>query len=300
MRHSAIVVSWNAAEVLDRCLASIARQEVRGGLETIVVDNASTDGTAEVLARHAEHVRVIRSEHNLGFSLGNNRGAEAAQGEVLHFLNSDTELLAPYVLERLARAIAEPGVGLAGPRLEYPDGSLQPSCTAQPTVLRALAVESGLHRVLPNALLARVYPRLWSHDETRDMGWLVGAALSIRADLFRALGGFWPIQYAEEQDLARKVEERGLSVRFVHDARVMHVGNVSNRQNWSSPQRAARTAAAERAFLAEHYPPAQAAAIRAINVAGHTARALVLRALGERERAAVYASMARALLTPRG
>jgi GT2 family glycosyltransferase len=300
MRHSVIVVTWNAAEVLDRCLATVARQEVDGGLETIVVDNASTDATAQVLARHSGRIRVIRNERNLGFSLGNNLGAEAARGEVLHFLNSDTELLAPDVLERLARGLEEPGVGLAGPRLENPDGTLQPSCTAQPTVANALVVESGLHRVLPNGILARVYPRLWAHDETRDVGWLVGAALSIRADLFREVGGFWPIQYAEEQDLARKVAERGMSVRFVHDARVMHVENFSNRQQWSSPERAARTAEAERAFLAEHYPPARALAIRSINATGHAGRALVLRLLGERERAAVYAAMARALITRRG
>jgi GT2 family glycosyltransferase len=296
VRHSAIIVTWNAAEVLDRCLESLRRQEAAGGLETIVVDNASSDGTDAVLARHADHVRVIRLDRNFGFSLGNNRGAEAATGEILHFLNSDTELLAPDALERLAAAASKPGVGLVGPRLENPDGTLQPSCTAQPTVLRAVAVGLGLHRVLPNGVLARVYPRGWSHDETRDTGWLVGAALTLPAEVFRATGGFWPIQYAEEQDLAREIEKRGLAVRFVHDVPVMHVRNVSNRRRWSSPERAGRTAEAERAFLAKHYSRPRATAIRAVTAAGHLGRAAVLYLIGERERAAVYGAMARVLL----
>ena len=99
-------------------------------------------------------------------------------------------------------------------------------------------VGAGVHRLLPDRALAGVYPRHWSHDESRDTGWLVGAALSVRADVFREVGGFWAIQYGEEQDLARKIQERGLAVRYVQDVRVMHVGNVSNRQRWSSPERA--------------------------------------------------------------
>jgi GT2 family glycosyltransferase len=293
VRHSVIVVTWNAAEVLDRCLESVHRQEVDGGLETIVVDNASTDGTDAVLARHADRIRVIRNDRNLGFSLGNNQGAAAASGEILHFLNADTELVGRDALRRLADALRESGVGLAGPRLVNPDGTLQPSCSAHPSVLRALIVESGLHRVLPNRMLAWAFPRHWSHDESRNMGWLVGAALSVRADVFRDVGGFWPIQYGQEQDLAREIQRRGLAVRYVHDVPVLHVENFSGRQRWSSPERAARTAEAELAFLGKHYSRPRAAAIRLITAIGHAGRSAILGLLGETERADVYRSMAR-------
>jgi N-acetylglucosaminyl-diphospho-decaprenol L-rhamnosyltransferase len=292
VRHSVIVVTWNAAEVLDRCLQSIGRQVVEGGLETIVVDNASTDGTEAVLARHADATRVIRNAENLGFSGGNNQGAEAATGEVLHFLNSDTELLQPDALQRLGEALRADRVGMVGPRLVQPGGALEPSCTAHPTLTASLAVALGLHRLLPNRALARIYPRAWSHDESRTMDWLVGAALSLRADLFRAVGGFWPIQYGEEADLARKVQDRGYTVRFVHDVRVMHVGNVSNQQRFSSPERAGRAARAEVAYLDRHVGGLRAAAIRSIVGAGHAGRAAVLGLLREPERAAVYRSMA--------
>ena len=292
MLHSVIIVTWNAAAVLDRCLASVARQAVDGNLETIVVDNASTDDTEAVLDRHAGRVRVIRNAENLGFSGGNNQGAEAATGEVLHFLNSDTELLHPDALRRLGDALRVHDVGMVGPRLVQPDGALEPSCTAHPTVAASLAVALGLHRILPNRARARVYPRAWSHDESRTMDWLVGAALSVRADLFRAVGGFWPIQYGEEADLARKVQDHGYTVRFVHDVSVMHVGNVSNQQRFSSPDRAGRAARAEVAYLDRHVGGLRAAAIRSIVGAGHAGRAAVLGLLGELERAAVYRSMA--------
>jgi N-acetylglucosaminyl-diphospho-decaprenol L-rhamnosyltransferase len=296
MRHSVIVVTWNADAVLDRCLETLRAQRVEGGIETIVVDNASSDGTAAVLARHADHVRVIHNEENAGFSLGNNQGAAEASGEVLHFLNSDTELLQPDSLQRLADELGAAGVGLVGPRLENPDGTLQSSCRAHPTVLGALVVGAGLHRLLPNAGLALVFPAGWSHDETRDVDWLVGAALSVRADAFRDAGGFWPIQYAEEQELAWEIQRRGYAVRFVADVRVMHVENVSNQQRWSLAQRAGRTAEAERAFLAKNYSRPRGGAIRWITGAGHLGRSAVLRRLGRTERADVYAAMARPLL----
>jgi GT2 family glycosyltransferase len=239
---------------------------------------------------------VIHNDQNLGFSVGNNQGAADASGDVLHFLNSDTQLLQPDALQRLADELGRTGVGLVGPRLENPDATLQSSCRAHPTVLRALLVGAGLHRLLPRAGLARVFPAGWSHDETRDVDWLVGAALSVRADVFRDTGGFWPIQYAEEQELAWEVQRRGYVVRFVADVRVMHVENVSNQQRWSLPQRAARTAEAERAFLAKNYSRPRGAVIRRITATGHLARSAILRRLGHTERADVYAEMARPLL----
>jgi GT2 family glycosyltransferase len=128
------------------------------------------------------------------------------------------------------------------------------------------------------------------------MDWLVGAALSVRADVFRDTGGFWPIQYAEEQELAWEIQQRGHTVRFVADVRVMHRENVSGQKRWSLPERAARTAEAERAFLAKNYSRPRGGAIRWITAAGHLGRSAVLRRLGHAERADVYAAMARPLL----
>jgi|SRR5215210_890323 len=289
---SVIIATWNAADVLGPCLDSVARQEVRGGLEVVVLDNASTDATAELLERYADEVRVVTNERNTGYGGGNNDAAPHARGDVMVFLNSDTELPAPDALERLASALEDPGVGLVGPMLLNPDGTLQPSCAAHPTLTRTVLLTSGAHRLLPDRLRARLVPHTWSHDHRRDTDWVMGCAFAIRAELFRELGGFWSTVYAEEQDLARRVQERGLRVRFEPAAKVVHVGNHSLGQRWSDPERAALVAAAEVAFLRRYHGRLRRAAIRSLVAAGHGARAIAHRVVGNVERAAVHRAMA--------
>jgi hypothetical protein len=290
-RVSVIITTWNAADVLERCLETVAAQRVPGGFETIVVDNGSTDGTAQLLSGRAGDLRVISNRDNVGFSLGNNQAAGEAGGEVLLFLNSDTELLSADVVERLTRAVEDERVGLAGPMLVNPDGTLQPSCAAHPTVHRAVLVGAGAHRLLPDSVLERVAPEFWSHDRPTDTGWVMGAVVAVRADVFRRLGGFWPVMYSEEQELAFRAHEQGLRVHFEPAVRVMHVGNHSNAQRWSSPVRAARVASAEISFLRRHYSRPRGAAIRVITGAAYGARAIVHRVLGHAHQAAVYRAM---------
>jgi N-acetylglucosaminyl-diphospho-decaprenol L-rhamnosyltransferase len=292
VRVSVIVPAWNASAVLGRCLDSLAGQRVEGGFETIVVDNASTDDTPELLRRYSDHLRVITNDHNARFSGANNQAALEARGDVLFFLNSDTELLAPDVLERLARAVADPQVGVAGPMLVNPDGSLQPSCAAYPSVSRALLVGVGLHRLAPGVVLERIAPEFWSHDRSIDTGWLMGAAIAVRAGVFRDLGGFWSTVYGEEQDFAYRARARGLLVRFESAAKVMHIGNHSLSQKWSDAERAAQVANAELLFLRTHYGRARAATIRVIVTTAYSVRWLVHSLLGRREQAGVYRAMA--------
>ena len=293
LRGTVVIPSWNAAAVLGPCLESLRRQELRGGCEVIVVDNGSTDGTEALLRENEGWVRSIRNSENAGYAGANNQAAERARGSVLYLLNSDTELLEPNVLELLAQAVEDPRVGLAGPKLLNPDGTLQPSCAAHPTVTRSLIVGGGLHRLLPDAAVRRVAPELWSHRRSVDADWLLGAMLAIRTDLYRQMGGLWTTEYAEDQDIAHRVRQRGLAVRFVEPARVMHIGNFTLAQHRSDAQRAARVAEAELAFLREYYSRPRAAAIRTIVWAAYAGRAVVHRLLGRARRAEVFRSMAR-------
>jgi GT2 family glycosyltransferase len=297
LRGTVVIPSWNAGAVLRPCLDSLARQELRGGFETIVVDNGSTDETNAVLDDY-DWVRVIRNTRNLGYAGANNQAAREARGSVLYLLNSDTELLEPDVLELLAQAVEDPAVGVAGPKLLNPDGTLQPCCSAHPTVARSLIVGAGLHRLLPDAAVRRIAPEFWSHDRSVDADWLLGAALAIRTSLYREIGGLWTTEYAEDQEIAYRVQRRGLAVRFVEPARVMHIGNFTLGQHRTDAQRAARVAEAELAFLREYYPRPRAAAIRAIVWAAYAGRALVHRMLGRAPRAEVFRSMARVYAHP--
>jgi GT2 family glycosyltransferase len=278
--------------VLARCLDSVERQRLDGDLETIVVDDASTDGTGELLRGRAPAIRVLTLERNSGFSEAINRGARAATGEVLFLLNSDVEFLHPDAMQLLATALRCPRVGLVAPRYERPDGSLQPGCAGHPTIPRALLLSFGAHHLLPDRLLARLAPSQWSHDRSRNVDWIMGAVVGVEAEIFQRVGGYWPLMYGSEQDLAWKVGALGYSVRYVSESRVRHVGNYSNRQRFTEPGRAARVARSELIFLRQHYGRFRRTAIRLITGAGYGARAVILPALGRSGRAAEYRAMA--------
>jgi N-acetylglucosaminyl-diphospho-decaprenol L-rhamnosyltransferase len=293
-RVSVVIATWNACDVLGPCLDSLRTQEIAGGFETVVVDNASTDGTAELL-RGRPDVRVLTMDHNAGFSAANNAGAEVAGGEVLLFLNSDTVLLSADVLDRIARILEDPSIGIVAPKLVNPDGSAQPSCAVHPSILGELLVATGAHRVLPDRVKARRAPHRWSHDRSIDTGWVMGAALALRAQDFAAIGGWWAAttMYAEDAEIAYRIARRGLRVRFEASARVMHLGNQSNAQRWSDVERAERLAAAELVFLRTHYPRLREASIRVVVGGGDAARAIAHAALGRPERARTFRRMAR-------
>lgn len=294
-RVSVVIATWNAGDVLGPCLDSLRTQEVAGGFETIVVDNASTDGTAELLRGRSGEVRVLTMDHNAGFSAANNEGARLARGEVLLFLNSDTVLLSSDVLARLARALEDPTIGIVAPRLLNPDGSPQPSCAVHPSVVGSLLLATGVHRFLPDRAQARVAPHRWSHDRSIDTEWVMGAALALRTGDFHTIGGWWSAttMYAEDTEIAYRVRQRGLRVRFDASAEIVHLGNQSNAQRWSDAERAERLAAAEVVFLREHYPRLRRAAIQAVLAAGYAGRAVAHGALGRRDRARAFGAMAR-------
>lgn len=292
-RGSVIIPTWNARDALARCLDSLQRQEFPGGLEVIVIDNASTDGTVEMC--RSRPVQVIANDTNVGFGAASNQGAESARGEILFLLNADTELCEPNTLARLADALALPGVGLVGPKLLNPDRTLQRSCNSHPTVANSLVLAAGLHRVIGDEARRRHLPQFWSHDRSIDTGWLLGAALAIRTDLYRELGGCWPTHYGEDEDLAYRVQQRGLRVRFESSASAMHIGNYSGSSMYSQETRAARVANAELTFLRTHYRPARASAIRVIRWAGYAARVPLHRAAGDTEASGIFRAMAKVL-----
>lgn len=293
MRASVVIAAWNADAVLASCLDSLAESAADGNLEVIVVDDGSTDSTAALLAERAGSVRAVRNERSVGYCAAINQGAGLATGRALLLCNSDVEF-GPEALDRLLSALDIPGIGLAIPRYHRPDGSLQPSCSRFPTIGGASLLAAGLHRLLPDRLRARLAPTHWSHGWSRDVDVAMGAVVAIDADLFRALDGYWPLMYGSESDLAFRAAKRGRRVRFVADAEVMHVGNHSNRQRWSDPERARRVASSELIFLETHYAEPRRTAIRVITGAGFALRWVALSLLRRSGRAAEYAAMVRA------
>jgi GT2 family glycosyltransferase len=213
-------------------------------LETIVVDSASTDDTAAMVATAFPWVRLLVSNVNLGFSAGSNRGYAASRGHFVYFLNPDTELVCDgqrgNSLWHLLSAIrAENSVGVVGPQLRYGDGRLQRSCRRYPKRLTGFFESTWLGRALPwNPWCQHLHMADWQVDFRHDVDWLVGAAMLARREALEAVRmpdyqgpfdeGFF--MYSEELDLCRRVQDAGWRIVYIPDAAVIHHEGQSSEQ----------------------------------------------------------------------
>jgi GT2 family glycosyltransferase len=256
-----VIVNHNTREHLRACLASLDGEQAA---QTVVVDNASTDGSAEMVAAEFPAVDLIRAG-NEGFGAGANRGVSAARHAYVLLLNSDT-LLRPGALAALEEYLdRRPQVGIAGPRLINPDGSLQPSIYPNPGPLAELMRWTSLARIATLApRLRHAYLLDHPHDREVEAGWLVGAALAVRKAAFDRIGGFDEafFMYSEEVDLAYRMQLDGWCVRFTPTAEVVHVGGASTAAYRAAMM--ARLYGSMTRFYRKHYGKRDQALLRAI------------------------------------
>jgi hypothetical protein len=224
-----VVVTWNTRDLTAECVQSVLSHAAGQVSEIIVVDNASSDGTAEQLAARFPAVRLIRNQRNVGFAVANNQGATASQSETLLLLNSDALLLPgalPALLEVLGR---EPRAAVVGARLLNADGSFQASHSRFPNLLREFLILTGLGRLL----LGRRYP---SRGPETDRGAQIvdcveGACLLVRRNAYLEVGGMDTgyFMYSEEVDLCYALQRKGWQTWYQPSAAVMHLGGASSR-----------------------------------------------------------------------
>jgi GT2 family glycosyltransferase len=216
---SAIVISYNTCAMTLDCLASL-RAALKGiPSEVIVVDNASSDGSATAIREKFPEVRLIESKQNAGFGAANNEAMRLATGEFFLLLNSDAFPEETAIATLLAYLREHPRVGAVGPRLLNGDGSLQVSCHPFPSPLFAWR---------ENLWLASGYSR-WAHDTVRSVDFLIGACLLVRRATYEEVGGFDEtfFMYSEEADWERRMRDAGWDRVFVPEARVTHLGGAS-------------------------------------------------------------------------
>lgn len=232
---SICIVSWNTRDLLDACAASIAKHTTVPH-EVIVVDNASADGTVEMLRERHPHVRVIASDRNLGFVLGNNVAAREARGEHVMLLNPDTVLVTDVLRGLVAVLESDPKIGIVGPKLLNADGSVQPTCAARlPTPWNEFTSLLFLHRIAPRLFPDRELSS-WDHMDDRDVESISGACMLLRKSLWDSLGGFDEavFMYAEDLDICRRVGASGLRLRYVAGESVYHYEGASSSQRKES------------------------------------------------------------------
>jgi GT2 family glycosyltransferase len=272
---SVVVVSHESRELLARCLAALAADAGRlATAETIVVDQASRDGTAAWLAAEHPDVRVVALSENVGFGAGNNRGAAIARGRWLLLLNSDA-FVRPGAIDELVRfGDAHPAAGAVGPKLLWPDGRLQRSCRRFPTVFRLATEYLYLRKLAPRSrVLNGFYCGEFPHDAARRVDWLTGACVLVRRDLYERLGGFDEdfFLYSEEVDLMARAAQLGAETWFDPAAEVVHLwGGTAGRASALALEEQARSHVR---YLDKHASRAAAARARALILAGLRLRA---------------------------
>lgn len=242
MELSVVVPSWNARALLRECLASLAEAardpRLAGGLEAIVVDDASTDGSADLVAREFPDVRLLRLPRNRGFSFATNEGCAAARGELVLLLNADARIGADDLVRLRDFLRAHPGHAAAAPRLVGPDGRTQRACMAYPRLVTALYVGTPLERWWPGAPeLRRYYLRAFDHERDADVEQPPGACLLLRRAALAELpgGAARPLDermelFYSDVDLCRRLTRAGWRLRYLAGCGVRHVGGASTRQ----------------------------------------------------------------------
>lgn len=227
-----VIVSFNTRDLLRECLQTLFAHLGGVTVQIIVVDNASDDGSADMVAQEFPEVELIRGEANLGFGPANNRGFERAVGRYIVLLNSDA-FVEPDTLRRsVERMEAETGVGLAGGRLVGRNGEWQPSARMFPSLLNEFLTLSGLSARWPGSRFFGRVDRTWAdHSEAADVDWVPGAYSIIRKSVLDRIGPFDErfFLYFEEVDLCQRVKEAGFRVVYWPEIKVVHIGGESSR-----------------------------------------------------------------------
>lgn len=252
---SVIVVNWNTRELLSQCLQSVCEAAGDLSVEVIVVDNASDDGSVELLSRNFPQARVIANAKNVGFVRGNNQALALSQGQYVLLLNSDAALL-PDALVRLVRFMnARPSVGIVGPRILNPDGSFQSSYMDFPNLWSELLLTTKLYTLSHSSHYPSHSPR--QSQEVTEADWVSGACLMIRHQALEQVGGMDEsiLMYSEEVDLCWRVKEAGWGVCYFPDAEVKHWGGQSSAK--VSVKRRSMIYKSKVWFLNRHYGPIQ-------------------------------------------
>ncbi|HNT78648.1 MAG TPA: glycosyltransferase family 2 protein [Anaerolineae bacterium] len=230
---SVVIVSWNVRELLRRALASVvASWGDVPGLEVIVVDNGSQDGSPTMVAQEFPQARLILNTDNRGYGAANNQGLDAASGEFLLVLNPDIEAVDD-ALPRLVDVMrAQPDIGMLGPQLLWPDGSVQSSRRNFPTLPVLFLESTWLEKLMPRQISRHYYVQDRPDDAMQDVDWITGAAMLTRRAVLEQVGGFDAgfFMYSEELDWCRRVKAAGWRVAYCSEARIVHHEGKSSEQ----------------------------------------------------------------------
>lgn len=230
-----IIVNWNAGVQLRSCLLSL-ENTVKNCFElnrVVIVDNASTDGSADGLEQISLPIEIIRNSENRGFAAACNQGAKGSEAEYLLFLNPDTRLF-PASLEKAIKFMEEPeqsDVGILGIQLLDENGRVSRSCARFPSANQFLSKMLGLNLLFPN-LFIDYFMTEWNHMDTREVNHIIGAFYMVRRIVFEELNSFDErfFVYLEDLDFSYRASNLSWKIIYYADAQAYHKGGGTSEQ----------------------------------------------------------------------
>ncbi|MCK6580203.1 MAG: glycosyltransferase [Anaerolineae bacterium] len=241
-----VIVNWNTRDLLRTCLQTVYASQGEFTFRAILVDNASADGSAEMVRAEFPQTVLIALDQNLGYPAGNNVGLrhlgfhgagefDAGAPRYALLLNPDTEVPPSALYNMVAYMDANPSVGVAGPRLVLPDGSLDKACRRGfPTPMVSLYHFSGLAKVFPRSpRFGRYNMTYLPADEEAEVDSVVGAYMQVRREAIRDVGLLDEtfFMYGEDIDWAFRIKSAGWRVMYHPQVVVQHVKRAASRQS---------------------------------------------------------------------
>lgn len=251
---SVIIVNWNTKDKLNDCLKSIYRQASKLMYEVIVVDNASGDGSAEMVKREFPEAILLQNDENKGFAAANNIGMAVAQGRYILLLNSDTIVLDNAIGQVVSFADSYPESAVVGCKVLNPDGTLQRTCFMFPSLLNMLLSSTYLYKLFPRSkFFGRERMTWWDRDDVREVDVATGCFMLVRCEAIKQIGLLDErfFLYGEETDWCYRFKKVGWKIVFAPVGRIIHFGGAS-----SSKMAARKTLQLQGAilqFMDKHY-----------------------------------------------
>ncbi len=219
------ILTWNSKDLLRGCLDSILSNQWKYNYEIIIVDNASQDGTAEMLKADYSDVKLVKNSENRGVAPARNQILGKVEGRYTIILDVDT-LVLPNSLDTLVKEMDErPDTAIGGPRLVYRDRRLQHSCRPFPSPMNILIEGTFLRNYYPNSKFVKNYTMEdWEHNEIASVDWMYGACLILRNHCIETIGGFDEkfFYLYEDIDLCFQAKKAGFDILYIPYAEIVH------------------------------------------------------------------------------
>jgi hypothetical protein len=233
MDVSIIIVAWNVRKLLYDCLKSVYDQTEGIDFEVIYVDNASKDGSVEMVKREFPKVRIIENERNEGFIKANTQGIGIAKGRYVLLLNSDTLVLDNAIAKTVKFADEHPEAAVFGCRVLNPDRSLQRNCFMYPSLLNMFLSATYLYKVFPKSrFFGKEYMTWWHYNDVREVETVCGSFSLVRNEAIKQVGFMDEryFLYGDDPDWCYRFRKSGWKIMFTPDSQIIHYGDQSTKQ----------------------------------------------------------------------